>query len=150
MSKLYWEKTNNSGCPGKPIVQNGCHDGAIIIGRQLSDGLNEQEREKLANIEHNAQVNILEGIEVNSEKQVIDENKVVNIFVPTKMSELENDSNYINKITPEQIKAAVGNEIPYLSDFYITEEQWATLTWENEVVEPEIPSEEPEVEKEDN
>ena len=66
------------------------------------------------------------------------------------MSELENDSNYINKITPEQIKAAVGNEIPYLSDFYITEEQWATLTWENEVVEPEIPSEEPEVEKEDN
>lgn len=150
MSKLYWEKTNNSGCPGKPIAQNGCHDGAIIIGRQLSDGLNEQEREKLANIEHNAQVNILEGIEVNSEKQVIDENKVVNIFVPTKMSELENDSNYINKITPEQIKAAVGNEIPYLSDFYITEEQWATLTWENEVVEPEIPSEEPEVEKEDN
>ena len=134
----------------KLFLLNGCQDGAIIIGRQLSDGLNEQEREKLANIEHNAQVNILEGIEVNSEKQVIDENKVVNIFVPTKMSELENDSNYINKITPEQIKAAVGNEIPYLSDFYITEEQWATLTWENEVVEPEIPSEEPEVEKEDN
>jgi hypothetical protein len=89
----------------------------------LSDGLNEQEREKLANIEHNAQVNILEGIEVNSEKQVIDENKVVNIFIPTKMSELENDSNYINKITPEQIKAAVGNEIPYISDFHVTEEQ---------------------------
>jgi hypothetical protein len=39
------------------------------------------------------------------------------------MSELENDSNYINKITPEQIKAAVGNEIPYTSDFHITEEQ---------------------------
>lgn len=147
MSKLYWEKPNNSGCPGKPIVKNGCHDGAIIVGRQLSDGLNEQEREKLADIEHKAQVNILEGIEVNSERQVIDENKVVNIFVPTKMSELENDSNYINKITPEQIKDAVGNEIPYISDFHITEEQWATLTWDDNVAEPEIPSEEPKVEE---
>jgi hypothetical protein len=39
------------------------------------------------------------------------------------MSELENDSNYINKITTDQIKEAVGNEIPYISDFYITEEQ---------------------------
>jgi hypothetical protein len=39
------------------------------------------------------------------------------------MSELENDSNYINKLTPDQIKAAIGGEIPYTSDFYITEEQ---------------------------
>lgn len=149
MNKTYWERPTNSGCTGKPIVKNGCNDGAIIVGRQLSDGLNEQERLKLSEIEHKAQVNILEGIKVNSEKQEIDENKIVNIFVPTRMSELENDSNYINKITPDQIKEAVGNEIPYISDFYITEEQWATLTWENEAVEPEIPSEESKVEEED-
>lgn len=149
MSKLYWEKQNNSGCPGKPIVKNECHDGTIVLGKRLSGGLSEQEHLKLSGIEDNAQVNILEGIKVNSEKQEIDENKIVNIFVPTKMSELENDSNYINKITPDQIKEAVGNEIPYISDFYITEEQWATLTWENEAVEPEIPSEESKVEEED-
>ena len=149
MSKLYWEKTNNSDCQEKPIVKNGSCNGAIVVGRQLSDGLNEQERLKLAEIEHGAQVNILEGIEVNSEKQYINEDKVINIFVPTKMSELENDSNYINKITAEQIKAAIGSEIPFTSDFHITEEQWATLTWETEVVEPEIPSEKPEVEEED-
>lgn len=149
MSKLYWEKQNNSGCPGKPIVKNECHDGTIVIGKRLSGGLSEQEHLKLSGIEDNAQVNILEGIKVNSEKQDIDENKIVNIFVPTKMSELENDSNYINKITPDQIKEAVGNEIPYISDFYITEEQWATLTWENDAVEPEIPSEESKVEEED-
>lgn len=149
MSKLYWEKQNNSGCPGKPIVKNEYHDGTIVLGKRLSGGLSEQEHLKLSGIEDNAQVNILEGIKVNSENQEVDENKIVNIFVPTKMSELENDSNYINKITPDQIKAAVGNEIPYISDFHITEEQWATLTWENEVVEPEIPSEESKVEEED-
>lgn len=149
MSKLYWEKQNNSGCPGKPIVKNECHDGTIALGKRLSGGLSEQEHLKLSGIEDNAQVNILEGIKVNLEKQDIDENKIVNIFVPTKMSELENDSNYINKITPDQIKEAVGNEIPYISDFYITEEQWATLTWENDAVEPEIPSEESKVEEED-
>lgn len=149
MSKLYWEKQNNSSCPGKPIVKNECHDGTIVLGKRLSGGLSEQEHLKLSGIADNAQVNILEGIKVNSEKQEIDENKIVNIFVPTKMSELENDSNYINKITPDQIKEAIGNEIPYISDFYITEEQWATLTWENEAVAPEIPSEKPEVEEED-
>lgn len=149
MSKIYWERNKNK-CPADSVVRNEqCSSETIVIGRQFSDGLNEQERLKLSEIEHKAQVNILEGIEVNSEKQEIDENKIVNIFVPTKMSELENDSNYINKLTPDQIKAAIGGEIPYTSDFYITEEQWATLTWENEAFEPEIPSEESKVEEED-
>jgi hypothetical protein len=151
MSKQYWEKPKSNNCPQKPIIDNKNHNGgAIVVGRQFSDGLNEQERLKLAEIEHNAQVNIIETIEVNSEKQLPDENKVVNIFVPTKISQLENDKNFINEITFEQIKAAIGDQVAYITDFTITEEQWSTLNWENEVVEPEIPSEEPEVEEEDN
>ena len=62
MSKLYWEKQNNSGCPGKPIVKNECYDGTIVLGKRLSGGLSEQEHLKLSGIEDNAQVNILEGI----------------------------------------------------------------------------------------
>ena len=150
MAKHYWEKTDSNKCPSTSIIANNGNNGAIIVGRQLSDGLNEQERIKLASIATDAQANIIEAIEVNSEKQFIDENKTVNIFVPTKMSQLENDSNYINKITPEQIKTAVGGEIPFTSDFYITEDQWATLIWDDATSTPEIPSEEPETDKEDN
>lgn len=146
MSKYYWEKHNKNNCASKPIVSNDIsNSGAIIVGRQLSDGLNEHERLKLVEIEDRAQVNIIESIEVNSKKQEISDDKTINIFVPTKLSQLENDSNYINNITTEQIKLAVDGKIPFISDFYITEDQWATLTWDSNVIEPEIPSEEPEV-----
>jgi hypothetical protein len=36
---------------------------------------------------------------------------------------LENDKNFINEITFEQIKAAVGDQVAYVADFTITEEQ---------------------------
>ena len=150
MSKYYWEKSNNSECSNTCIIKNGCTEGTIIVGRQLSDGLNEKERLKLINIEANAQVNRIEAIEVNSEKQLPDENKVVNIFVPTKTSQLENDKNFIDKITPEQIKLAIGDEVSYSADFIISEEQWLTLNWDHTVVEPEIPSEESKISEEGN
>lgn len=151
MSKIYWEKNKNK-CPANTIVSNEqCNSEAIVIGRQFSDGLNEQERLKLFNIEHNAQVNIIEAIEVNSEKQEVDENKVVNIFVPTRVSQLENDKNFINEITPEQVKTAIGGEVAFRPDFIITEEQWASFDWnfKEEPEEPKIPSEEIEENKEE-
>jgi hypothetical protein len=151
MSKIYWERNKNK-CPTDTIVSNEqCNSEAIVIGRQFSDGLNEQERLKLFNIEHNAQVNIIEAIEVNSEKQEVDGNKVVNIFVPTRVSQLENDKNFINEITPEQVKTAIGGEVAFRSDFTITEEQWASFDWnfKEEIEEPEIPSEEIEENKEE-
>jgi hypothetical protein len=151
MSKIYWERNKNK-CPADTIVSNEqCNSEAIVIGRQFSDGLNEQERLKLFNIEHNAQVNIIEAIEVNSEKQEVDENKVVNIFVPTRVSQLENDKNFINEITPEQVKTAIGGEVAFRPDFVITEEQWASFDWnfKEEPEEPEIPSEEIEENKEE-
>lgn len=147
MSKTYWEKNNTNKCPAKPIIGNDNIDGTIIVGRQLSDGLNEQERLKLANIEHNAQVNIIETISVNSVAQQPDENKNVDLFVPTKVSQLENDRNFIDEITPEQIKTAIGGEVSFKSDFIITEEQWSTFNWDAPAVES--PSEEVEAE-EDN
>lgn len=151
MSKIYWEKNKNK-CPADTIVSNEqCNGEAIVIGRQFSDGLNEQERLKLFNIEHTAQVNIIEAIEVNSEKQEVDENKVVNIFVPTRISQLENDKNFINEITPEQVKTAIGGEVAFKPDFIITEEQWASFDWnfKEEPEGPEIPSEEIEENKEE-
>lgn len=151
MNKIYWERNKNK-CPADTIVSNEqCNSEAIVIGRQFSDGLNEQERLKLFNIEHNAQVNIIEAIEVNSEKQEVDENKVVNIFVPTRVSQLENDKNFINEITPEQVKTAIGGEVAFKPDFIITEEQWASFDWnfKEEIEEPEIPSEEIEENKEE-
>ena len=144
MSKIYWERNKNK-CPADTIVSNEqCNSEAIVIGRQFSDGLNEQERLKLYEIEHNAQVNIVEAIEVNSEKQEVDENKVVNIFVPTKLSELVNDKHFIDTITPEQVKDAIGDTVAFKPDFVITEEQWNSFDWnfKEEPEEPEIPSEE--------
>ena len=129
MSKLYWEKTNNSSCTGKPIVKNDCHDETIVVSRQLNDGLSTDERLKLSDIEPNAQVNILEGIEVNSEKQIINKNKIVNIFVPTKLSELVNDKHFLDAITPDQVKDAIGGEVAFKPDFVITEEQWTSFDW---------------------
>ena len=151
MSKIYWEKKQNK-CPADNIVSNAQGDNeAIVIGRQFSDGLNEQERLKLFNIEHNAQVNIIEAIEVNSEVQEVNENKVVSIFVPTKVSQLENDKKFINEITPEQVKTAIGGEVAFKPDFIITEEQWASFDWnfKEEIEEPKIPSEEIEENKEE-
>ena len=150
-NKIYWERNKNK-CPTDTIVSNEqCNSEAIVIGRQFSDGLNEQERLKLYEIEHKAQVNILEGIEVNSEKQEIDENKVVNIFVPTKLSDLVNDKHFIDAITPDQVKDAIGGEVAFKQDFTVTEEQWASFNWnfKEEIEEPEIPSEEIEENKEE-
>ena len=58
-------------------------------------------REKLDSIEDNAQVNVLETISVNGgEKLYPDEEKNIDIFVPTKTSEIENDlvNNAVDKI----------------------------------------------------
>ena len=63
-------------------------------GLSTNDFTNEY-REKLDGIEDNAQVNVLETISVNGgEKLYPDEEKNIDIFVPTKTSEIENDSDF--------------------------------------------------------
>lgn len=60
---------------------------------------------KLLNIEEGAQVNRLEGVSVNGVVQTIDgKTKAVDIVVPTKTSDLTNDSNFL---TAEEIANAI-------------------------------------------
>lgn len=56
--------------------------------------LSEDNLNKLIGIESGAQVNIIEGIKVNG-TTVSPSAKVVNIVVPTKLSDLSNDANYV-------------------------------------------------------
>lgn len=53
-----------------------------------------EEKTKLSNISAGAQVNVLEGIQKNGDTVTIT-NKIANISVPTKTSDLTNDSNFI-------------------------------------------------------
>ena len=53
-----------------------------------------EEKAKLANVAAGAQVNVLEGIQKNGQT-ITPVNKIVNIPVPTKTSDLTNDSGYI-------------------------------------------------------
>lgn len=54
------------------------------------------EKTKLANIAAGAQVNVLEGIQKNGQTVSIT-NKIANISVPTKTSDLQNDSGFITQ-----------------------------------------------------
>lgn len=52
---------------------------------------------KLDGIEAGAEVNIIEGIQKNGTDLTVDANRKVNIVVPTKTSDITNDSGFINK-----------------------------------------------------
>lgn len=68
-----------------------------VTGKQLStEDYTTAEKNKLADIEANADVNTIESISVNGTAQTIDANKNVDIDVPTKVSDLTNDLNFID------------------------------------------------------
>ena len=65
-----------------------------VDGKGLStNDYTSDEKTKLANVSAGAQVNVLEGIQKNG-KTVSITNKIANITVPTKTSEITNDSNF--------------------------------------------------------
>lgn len=68
-------------------------------GKGLStNDFNNEYRAKLDGIEDNAQVNVLETISINEGVPIhADENKNIDITIPTKVSELENDENYVTQ-----------------------------------------------------
>lgn len=69
----------------------------VVSGKGLStNDFTNALKTKLDNIEANAQVNKIETIKVNNVTQTIT-SKSVNISVPTKTSDISNDSGYINK-----------------------------------------------------
>lgn len=69
---------------------------------------------KLAGIANGAQVNVIEGVQVNGVDLAVNAKKV-NIVVPTKTSDLVNDSGFItkdvNNLTNYSLKADTGHEI---------------------------------------
>ena len=82
---LVWEKIKNqlSGKVDK------------VDGKVLSDNnYTSDEKTKLANVASGAQVNVLEGIQKNGTTVTIS-NKIANISVPTKTSDITNDSGFI-------------------------------------------------------
>lgn len=65
---------------------------------------------KLLGIEANAQVNVIEGIQVNGTSLTPSE-KVVNIVMPTKTSDLTNDSNFIDNTVSNLVNYYTKNEV---------------------------------------
>lgn len=60
-----------------------------------SNDFTSAEKTKLANVASGAQVNVLEGIQKNGTNVTIT-NKIANISVPTKLSDLTNDGNFVS------------------------------------------------------
>lgn len=73
---------------------NDLLDGKVSV-RDDADLMTNEQSEKLEGIEEGADVNLIESISVNNATQQIDQNKNVNITVPTKTSDLENDDNVV-------------------------------------------------------
>ena len=68
-----------------------------VTGKGLSSNdYTSAEKTKLANVAEGAQVNTLEGVQKNG-TNIQPVNKIVNITVPTKTSDLTNDSGYITE-----------------------------------------------------
>jgi len=69
------------------------------------------EKTKLAGVETNAQVNLIEKIQVNGTEQAIN-NKIVNITVPTKTSDLTNDSSFQTEAqVTDKVTAATADKV---------------------------------------
>lgn len=83
-----------------------------VEGKQLStNDYTNDDKNKLKFIEAQAQVNVLEGVQVNG-VDVVPTNKKANITVPTKVSELTNDSGYE---TAENVQQALENKVDKVS-----------------------------------
>lgn len=79
-----------------------------VNGKGLSSNdYTSEEKTKLANIAENAQVNVLEGIQVNG-ASVTPTNKIANINVPTNNNQLTNGAGYITGIDSADVTTALG------------------------------------------
>jgi hypothetical protein len=89
ISKALYDQYVQSGEISQAMIENQVW---IFSDDQF---VSEADIAKLAGIEEGAQVNIIEGISVNGVSQEVGSTKVVNIVVPTKVSDLENDTGFI-------------------------------------------------------
>lgn len=85
-----------------------------VEGKGLSaNDYTADEKTKLANIASGAQVNVLEGILKNGDTVPIT-NKIANISVPTKLSDLTNDSGFQ---TATQVSTAISEAVADITSF---------------------------------
>lgn len=101
---LVWEKIKN-GLSGKVDK---------VDGKGLSSNdYTSTEKTKLANVASGAQVNVLEGIQKNGDTvQIV--NKIANISVPTKTSDITNDSGFI---TASDVNTAIATAVAGITSF---------------------------------
>lgn len=104
---LQWSDENHPNTlSGYSITDAYINNKQVVLGNKIlttcddqfyvhtDNNFDDTQKNKLQNIEDNAQVNVIEEIQVNNVKQNPDQNKVVRITMPTKVSDLENDKNY--------------------------------------------------------
>ena len=91
------DNTSDSDKPISTATQNAL-DGKVdkVNGKGLStNDYTTDDKNKLHSIADGAQVNVLEGVKVNGTELTIDNEKKVNVIVPTKTSDLTNDDNTV-------------------------------------------------------
>ena len=71
----------------------------------------DEEKQKLDEIEEKAQVNKVESLSVNGTKKPIDDNKNINIEVPTKTSDITNDSDFTTNAKLNETKTNLDSKI---------------------------------------
>lgn len=101
---LLWEKIKN-----KLNLKVDKVDGKGLSSNDYTS----DEKTKLANIASGAQVNVLEGILKNGDTVPIT-NKIANISVPTKLSDLTNDSGFQ---TATQVSTAISEAVADITSF---------------------------------
>lgn len=102
-------------------AQGGSSETAASVKQQLDNYKSENDtkvnanttaittiNEKLTTIEENADVNIIETVKVNGAALTPDENKAVDITVPTKFTDITDDSGFDARITAAQTQADKG------------------------------------------
>lgn len=85
---------------------------SLFVAKETGKGLSsndytDAEKQKLSDIAANAQVNVIESVKVNGNAQAITD-KAVDITVPTKTSDLTNDSDFQNAT---QVQALIDTEL---------------------------------------
>lgn len=97
----------------------------VEAGKTLIDTTDLQ---KLAGIATGAQVNVIDVVKVNNVIQEIT-NKTLNLTIPTKVSELTNDSNFINntELNQKGFQTAANVNSIIAEKGYLTEEEVSTL-----------------------
>ena len=80
----------------------------VVSGKGLStNDYTSEEKQKLSGIASGAQVNVIESVKVNGTK-LTPSSKAVDVTVPTKTSQLTNDSGYQSETAVESIITAKG------------------------------------------